>query len=155
MMRLLKEPASFVARLWAYLPIIWHDVDYDYFSILRLMRFKIGRIRKHIKKHDLRSDTQSQVRRMWIVEQLLTRLIDSNYGSLEWQQLCDKWGELEFVKLSDGTGATLRHKLETPENKEEINKAVLRMAKASADQEEADWKWLWEMLAKHMRNWWD
>ena len=125
----LKKLASFCGRVWAYLPVIWNDVDYDYGSILKVMQFKIKRNRMFIEK------------------------LEANYGLVEHEALCDKWGDIIFVKGPHGS--ELKHAKETAENKAELNADVKRVIDIGIAQEEADWKMLWEYLSRYMRGWWD
>lgn len=150
---MLKELLRFIGRLWAYLPVILADNDYDYSSILKLMQFKIRRLNKHIEKHGHSLNSEKHCRRMWIADQLLTRILAGDYGLLEHERLCDKWGDMVFVKGIHGT--ELKHAKETPENREELNADVRRVMQSALDQEEADWKAFWEYLSKYMRTWWD
>jgi hypothetical protein len=47
-------------NIWAWLPVIWKDRDWDYLYLLKLLRFKLGRMQAHFNKHALLTDDDLQ-----------------------------------------------------------------------------------------------
>jgi hypothetical protein len=147
---LIRRLARLVARLCAWLPVIWKDEDYDYHYLLRIMRFKIGRMRKHINAHAHHVNFEKDCHRMRIAECLINRLLSSNYEESEYNRMEREWG-----KLVINDQGRLRHEKETDENKNAIDQQFMEMCKNAERQEEADWAYLFAHLKRYMRRWWD
>jgi len=45
-------------NLWAWLPVIWKDRDWDYHFLLRLIEFKLEKMARHFLEHNLIMDAE-------------------------------------------------------------------------------------------------
>src|SRR5690349_19582475 len=133
----LRRFLRFVGRLGAWLPVLWRDEDYDYHHLLRIMKFKIGRMRQHIKKHQIVLDADTQAHRMKVAELVIGRILEAEYGDVDYAAIEAKWGEL--VVCPDGK---MRHKYENDLNKDEVAQDLRAMMKKAEALEEADWFFL-------------
>lgn len=140
-MRRIRKLLRFIKRLWAYLPVIWDDEDWDYMYLLRLVQFKVGRMRSHIKSCRAASPGYSQyqsrnktLRRMSIVENLIGRLEAGEYCQYEH----DEWSK-NFV---DANEFDSKYKLQQ----------IIWHAEYL---ENRDWYMVWDIISKYARRWWD
>ena len=68
----------FLKRIWGYLPILWNDTDYDYFSILQLLQYKLSRVRRDLEKYQNHTRWQRDAKRIRYAEYLLGLLMDTD-----------------------------------------------------------------------------
>ena len=118
----------FVKRLFAYLPILWSDEDWDYMYLMRLIQFKITRMREHMQKHGHHTQVKKMFRRMQIVETLIDRIEHEDYGRPEY---------FEWVKRG--------------ELQEEFHKVLERVVYS----ENNDWNMVFDIIRRYGRKWWD
>lgn len=74
----MKRFFRFLKRLWAWIPILWKDEDWDPSFLFRIMQFKISRMRKIINKNDYHTCAQMNCREMKIAEMYLDRLANDH-----------------------------------------------------------------------------
>lgn len=144
----MNKLARFIVRLCAWFPVLWEDEDFDFHYLLRIMKFKIGRMRQHIQDHNHHVNADKDCHRMRIAELLLGRILESNYGVDEYLEFEKKWGR---PTLGEGHPHANVHNI----NRLEFEYELHRMIKRGEQQEEADWEYLWRHLKKYMRRWWD
>ncbi len=118
----------FIKRLFAYLPVLWRDEDWDYLYLLRLMQFKIKRMRESIHKYGYGVHGDKMFHRMRVVENLIDRLDSSDYGAAEYLEW-EKNGKYE----------------------EEFHKVLERVDYS----EENDWNMVFDTIKRYGRRWWD
>jgi hypothetical protein len=139
------------ARVLAYVPVIWSNEDWDYSYILRLLRYKIWRTRHHIAKHRIHVNWEKDVESMDSVIIILDRIIEDDYCKEDWDAFYDKWNPERSLRTEvDDEGNTQILPMGEEEGAE---------FKVIADKDhaatESDWKALWTMLERHLRDWWD
>ena len=66
-------------RSYKFLRIYWNTADYDWSSILIVMRYQISQVRQHINEHAMIAGYEKLCRQMLIAETLLTRMIADDY----------------------------------------------------------------------------
>jgi hypothetical protein len=140
-----------VARVLAYVPVVWDNEDFDHGYILRMLRYKIKRTRDHIAHHQIHTEWERDVKNMDAVIVLLDRIEADDYCKEEWGLYYDKWNpkrELKFEPTPDGNS---RMKSMTEQERLEF-RAVADKDYAAMEQ---DWHELWHMLDLHLRSWWD
>lgn len=143
----------FLSRLWAYLPVIWNDEDYDYGYILKVLQFKIGRTRKHLLKHSHVMNAEKYGKQMMICERLIENVLEGDYGGEDYERLEKKWGKI--VSRPCEYGSELVHEKENDYNKEEIQADIRKMVLEANKREEENWNSLFDHLKRRMRRWWD
>lgn len=116
----------FIPRLWAYLPVIWRDEDWDYGYLLEVMQFKLARLRNSLTHHN---DDDKHKKRIRIVELLIGRVIASEYGQAEH----DEWAKNE------------------PKDWDKMKDIITRVEYS----ENQDLEMLFNIMKKHIRRWWD
>ena len=75
-------------RLWDYLPLIWNDGDFDYGYTIRIVQFKLKRLREHIIDHDLIMDAQKVASEIAYAEKLLESYVEDE-DEESWNELFD------------------------------------------------------------------
>lgn len=78
-----------IHNIFVWVPIIWHDADWDWDGLAKVMEFKMRRMSKLHKEHPIVSDSHRMSRQLLICAELLKRLRED---TLDYQR----------VKLHDG-----------------------------------------------------
>lgn len=118
-----------------------HDVDWDYNSMLLIMKKKLEYMIKCIDKYGIHLHKDRDVRRMQFTVDLIDRILERNHIDL---------AESEFRK------APWRgHDLPGPELTDKEIKSGRRYLDHVTYLEEQDWEYLWKYISKYMRGWWD
>lgn len=76
--RVTTIPAK-VVNVVSWIPFLWNDYDYDYSTILRLLEYKISRLRKHVEKHRMHTCWAKDAKQMRRAELVCKRLYKGNY----------------------------------------------------------------------------
>lgn len=67
-------------KLWAWLPIIWHDQDWDSFYLEKIIHFKLGRMAKFFaSEHAYTANAKEVAKQIEEVHRLLGHLLEDNY----------------------------------------------------------------------------
>jgi len=154
-----------IKRFIAWFPIIWHDEDWDYAYLFKIMQFKISRIRKEVEKNQRHLNWEKDVRDMKVAEELLSRIGFSDFYYKLHEQLKDRervgkcscpektWGsiadscdietkEIRFYRHVD-LSCTYCKNMKSIWMKREIAK------------EKFDFDFLFKHLKKRVQRWWD
>lgn len=127
----------FIRKMWDYAPILWEDMDCDYIYLLRLMRFKIRRMRDLIGEDDFIAHTEDVVAEMAKADVLLRNVVDEDPDD-EWSEHYNQF--CIYKKITDPCG------------NEELHLKALRL---TALRDKRNWLNLWKYLSKHAQGWWD
>lgn len=151
---------EFLERIWAYIPILWHDRDWDYAFILRLLKFKLERTRKRIVANDFISEAKQVGEEIQHAEMLIERYLEDDYCREEMKAHEDKWGKLkmEFVDNPNGAGRIVKFTTEkalTLEETKQAEKERHAIYKEQDRRQQQDWKDLWDHLKAKMQRFWD
>lgn len=126
----------FLVRIWDYAPLLWEDRDWDYAYLLRMMRFKIQRMRKSMERNTVIANAEDYVAETAAIDVLLRNVIDEDPDD-EWSMhydMCDDhttgFGACKN-RLEHGTAFSL-----------------------SAAREKRNWKALWRHFDKYLLGWW-
>lgn len=71
-----RNGLSRVKRVWAWLPIICADRDWDAVFLYKIMQFKISRMRKNMEENARHVGYERNIKEMKVTELLLQRLIE-------------------------------------------------------------------------------
>ena len=115
MKKFIKKIVRFVGKVFAYLPVLWRDEDYDYGHILSLLKYKLKRTRLHILKHNIILDAKEVAAQITYAETLIQRLQDDNYLPELEEAHTEKWGEWVFDNTDDFPSGRCRENVFTPE----------------------------------------
>jgi len=112
--------------LWYWFPVIWQDRDFDYFFTLHVLRHSLKKLERGMYRR--KNTKKTNLKELRIAILLLDRIIYDDYTSV-----CGKLDEpCESIFGLDCTDYSNWRKIE-----------------------ESDWAYLWPLLQKYMRVWWD
>jgi hypothetical protein len=148
-------------RLKKYSEFLRKNYDWDYNYIIDLLRYKIKRVRKYIRKHDIieKQTLDEIVSQMTETEQLLERVVSYDYGSDLEREFIEKFGG----KIRYNTKFKKNHVLEIERDYSEINENQIEEAKKEFEQmherefelRKADLKKAFDLMTENIWGWWD
>jgi hypothetical protein len=148
-------------RLKKYSKFLRKNYDWDYNYIIDLLRYKIKRVRKYIRKHDIieKQTLDEIVSQMTETEQLLERVVSYDYGSDLEREFIEKFGG----KIRYNTKFKKNHVLEIERDYSEINENQIEEAKKEFEQmherefelRKADLKKAFDLMTENIWGWWD
>ena len=148
-------------RLKKYSKFLRKNYEWDYTYIIDLLRYKIKRVRKYIKKHDIieRQSLDKIVSQMTETEQLLERVVSYDYSADLEREFIEKFGG----KIRYKTKFKKNHVLEIEHDYSEINENQIEEAKKEFAQildrefelRKADLKKAFELMTENIWGWWD
>lgn len=144
--------------IFAYLPVLWKDRDFDHVYLLKLMQIKLQRMHKNMIEDSHHTTAELDARNIKIAEQLLSRLTNSDFywdlkDSLTKEEKalhCRCPSETSRFEDIPGTDLT-KWFLDYCKYCE---KRSSHWYKQSDEKQEADFKFLFEHFKKHLRRWW-
>jgi hypothetical protein len=132
-------------RTIEYIPVVWNNYDWDHVYLLKIMQYKIQRMRKHHEKVRLFVGVERTIDQLKLCEVLLDRLIKDDYTDELYKQHCDKWYPNQDIF------ERLKNHLDEPVERREFKQIM--------DHEEymrkQDMEYLCKVMTKHYRSWWD
>ena len=143
-------------KSWQYARFLWNDYDFDYSSILRLLQYKIGRVRKTIYENNIIVNADHYTRQMIMAETMLQELIENDFARDLHEAHDKKWGEIQIGDNPDPKGGALwRPNVKTAADKAQehteaaaiMDEEERRRAKAYHD--------TFEYISKYIVYWWD
>ena len=148
-------------RLKKYSKFLQKNYDWDYIYIIDLLRYKIKRVRKYIRKHDIieRQSLDKIVSQMTETEKLLERIISNDYIADIEKEFVQKFGG----KIRLKTKFKKNHVLKIEHDYSEINENQIEEAKKEFEQilekefelRKADLKKAFELITENIWGWWD
>lgn len=162
-------------NLWRWFPVIWKDKDYDDHFIFEILKFKINNTAEYIEKSSFFVGYEHEVSRMRLANKLIG-LIQSEYYDMEFMDY--EKSTFEFVPIGEvnakGEADYYEMKSEVIEDKLDdyfvkyplIYKKVINqlgpdssrtriaiyMSRENHDRAK---RLLFNILHKHIENWWD
>ena len=150
-----------VQNIFAYLPVLWKDRDWDHQFFLVLMNKKLERMERNIRVTDRHMNSQESAKNIRHVRFALGRLIKGDYHENVYRPHYDKWGEPEwrFEQISEEPYASELH-IDYPnatddELKEKQNEEYRRLMNKEEILRKQDLEYVTSMLRKHLRSWWN
>jgi hypothetical protein len=160
--RLIRKLGRFVCRLFAWLPVLWRDEDWDWSTVLEILDFKLRRLQIHLYEHDQHVNSQKYVKQIEEVRCLLDRILADNYVLVAEAVIEPVYGKLRcyFSESSDetdnrGSRVLLLRDKQSFKNYAEIEKYERKIHAKYNRKRESDWKALFRQLERNLRNWWD
>lgn len=144
----IKHLFRWIKKSIQYSIVLWNDYDWDYTSILCILKYKIQRTRKHLETCSVHCSHENSIKKMKVVEHILQRLIDNDYCSEEYDQHHEKYKWKDYLKKVEN------HTCYLWDPPEEYRKESKRLLDKSAKLEQHDWEQLFKLLNKHIKHWW-
>lgn len=142
----------FIKKVFSYIPVLWREYDWDAeVSLLKIIKFKVSRIRKLIEENKRHEDWEKDVANMITLEAMIDRylsdiLFDECYDDFWYRPE----NQLMFKPAKDGE---CFGEVETlPEKSEEEWKA---RSNAYNRLKEDEWEEIFLFMKDNLRNWWD
>ena len=127
---------AFLKRVYEYAPILWEDRDWDYAYLLRLMQYKLRRMRPVIENGIAAHAHQKSIE-IHQAEVMIENIFEDPDD--EWSLHCDQWHQNKGFNEP------------CPESEEACQKALM----ASAKRTEYNWEILWIHIKERAQGWWD
>lgn len=149
-------------KIIQYIPILWHDEDWDYSYFLELMKYKIGRMRKCIVKHNLILKAEEVAAEMKHVEDLIQKYLDHDFCRDLHEAHEKKWGEVrdlsEPIEVDGQTMYTWdisREKATSPELKQQEKDEQHAIYIKQNKEEQKTLDDIFSCLRLYLERWWD
>ena len=151
----LKKSFEYSCYLW-----VSNDNDFDWYHILRVLKYKLERTRKHIVKHDFIADVTKISRQIRFAEIVIERIINDDYCSELYDAHNNKWGELKLVCVEDDKTkrsyiTMKRENINTENEKSQQWAEMLKIVNEHERQATKDLNRLFRHMRKYIRSWWD
>lgn len=161
--RAIKYIPKYLLKVLQYSVILWDDRDFDSTYLLKLMLFKLQRLRKHITKHNILRDTHKISKQILVVETLLTNLIQDDYVQELYEAHRQKWGEaVAYYKPVEDTTYDGMHevrmttrKVSTEGERLQERKELVTISRQAERAHRRDLKRLFQLIHRDLEKWWD
>lgn len=151
----IKKLPKFIVKVFQYAKVLWRDCDYDYASILILLKYKIQRTREHIIKHDIIADAPIIAKQMRYAEFLIQRILDDDYLLDLQQQHDEKWGVTISHFDESNRFHIVKEKSTTPELQKQERSEQMVIYDAQENVRQKDLDRLFRHLRRYIQRWWD
>ena len=158
-MKITKPERELKKRLREYTPILKEDQDYSYHFVLKMLRYKLERTRKHIIDHDIIVDAKLVGKEIQEVIKLLERVEKDKYFQELMKPINKKYGKPKMVfgkADKKGTSSlTFKYKNDTPAKEKVRNKASRKAFEDADKARQGDLEKAFALMAKNIWKWWD
>jgi len=159
-MHRLRDFNNGLKNLIVWFPLIWKDRDWDHGFLFEMLQFKLTRMEKCLRNgiHLYADKTADKVK---LCTFLLDRIIKDEYYDMVFKDHKKKWGEadLQCSDCKDKEGYSelriTRPNVKTPEDNEQERKEYRAIMKRPDELMQQDIDMLFEIMRKHIREWWD
>jgi hypothetical protein len=159
--KFIKNPIFKMKRLYGWqVNVFYNDYDYDAHSIFGILEYKLKRIKEALDRgHAVQEPTDMKALKLAI--KLAGRLREDMYDVRGYDKHDKKWGELKSwsTPCEDKPGYVLmnfsRPNANTDEEKELELQEFKRYHELSYKTQKRDQRWLFGILDKYIRVWWD
>jgi hypothetical protein len=150
-----------ILNLISWFPIIWQDRHYDSYYIFQVLRHKLKLTEEHIREHDNHLGAHKDADKIKRCIFLLNRIIEDNYFEHAMKCHDKKWGKCTMTHkpIEDQPGyseliITYEH-VKTEKDEKEQKKHIKRCFRHEAYLEKQDVEYLFKLMSKHIKYWWD
>jgi hypothetical protein len=148
-----------VIKVAQYSRILYQDRDWDYICLLKLMQYKISRMRKNMS-HGYVADNEKYCAQMQEAEELIGKLLEDDWAKAEREAHDTKWGELhiESIPIPNQQASEcrfLRLNVRTDKDNKQERKEYNKIMDLEVERKKAAWNRLFYLLKNHMEKWWD
>ncbi len=150
-----------VKNLIKWFPIIWKDRDWDYHYLMIMLRYKLICMEKLIRENARHVGYERSTNNMKKCIMTLNRIIDDRYYDLAFGPHDRKWGEIDmdWHECEDSPDLCQlelsRPNAVTEEEKDLETKQFRVCSKNMSNLERQDVVYLFSMMTKYVKEWWD
>jgi len=149
-----------------YFKVGFKTEDYDSYYALEEFAWKLGRIRKHLTKHDLFTNVEKECVKIQRVEDLINRVLEDNYVDEFLAPITEKYGESTFDFVPIDPEEQKKHKiklskmvskrtLQTDMDEKDIRALEYEAYKKAEILRNKEWKEALKIIEKNIFAWWD
>src|SRR5581483_2283058 len=139
---------EYLPKVVSYARFLWHDRDWEDSDILRLLQFKLRRVREGIARYSHHIDKERTCKEIRLAELLTGRIVANDYGLDEFKAHQMKW------KIKDTDLALMsREHLSVDEKRKEERECRWLFEREDILRNQ-DLDLLFRHLRKHLRTWW-
>ena len=156
-----KQPISHIKKLYGwYVNVFRHDFDFDGHSMFAIIEYKLKRIQNSLNR-GCAIQEDKDLKALSLAIKLAGRLKDDKYDDCAYDRIDKKWGESKhwFEPCNDGSGnswmRTSRPNVKTDEDFTQERADMLAQHFAADYRCKREERWLYAILHKHLRHWWD
>lgn len=154
-----------VKNIFAYLPIIWRDRSWDYIWLMELIDKKLEGLEEQKSKYSYELGAEKKVEEIHRTRLAIKRILEDKYYDNVYQHHDEKWGEVEIDSQPsewDEKGKPTMYRMYinrpnalTPEQIGQEAKEYRGLMKKPDTLQKQDYDYVFNMLRKHIRGWWD
>jgi hypothetical protein len=147
-------------NLWAYLPIIWHDRDWDYSCLLTLWAKKFDRMADLFQNYGHHVGDEERARQLRVCASLCRRIREDDYNEPMKAEHEAQWGRLDWFSSPTENPRLSRMNFFFPGVKNEQEEKLAdwhwhRIHNHAEKQKKADLEYLAQIIGKNLLGWWD
>ena len=149
-----------IFNLVKWFPVVWKDRWWDYEFLLIVLRFKLRDMEKNFREKGIHVHAEKDTNKMQRCLYALNRLLDFDYNEMVFRHHDKKWGKakIDWVDTDNKKFKELRISrcnVITEEDKERERKEYRGLSGHVEYLIGQDLDYLFSMMRKHVRNWWD
>ena len=143
-----------VQNVIKWLPVIWHDVDFDYHYLYKILHFKLKNMQEYLESdYAITADAKKTAKQIMIAKNLCKRLIDDNYLDNALRKYETQYGSSDVISFEPTENEYL-HQLIWNWTDEKQEKDFGRACEHSEYMERQDIDYLFNFMKKHIQGWW-
>jgi hypothetical protein len=155
-----SKKVAFEKKLREYRAFLRDDFDWDWAYILRLLQYKLERIRKCIVANDIIVGASRVAREIREVERLLERVTADRYYDKIAKPFHRKYGRLKMVfgerdPRTNTRAVTFTYARETPRTRQRIHSEAHRLHQQAEKMQQDDLKRAFVLMHERIWGWWD
>lgn len=144
-----------IRDLTRWIPIIWHDQDFDYSALLDLWEFKFRNMAEFFdSEYAITAGSGRTAKELRQCAELCHRINMDEYDDIPMKAHDAKWGKLklEFEPTDHNTSGIVfrRPKAVSEKQQAQETKEFMRIVKAGKEQRQADIDRLCKLISKHL-----
>jgi hypothetical protein len=143
-----------VQNLVKWFPVIWTDRWWDLYFIYPILHKKLSMVEKATRKYGHHVHAERDADKIKVCVLLLKRIMDDGYFKNAFKRHNEKWGDSN-VSFEDSFIKITYEKAKTEEDKKEERKDFKRAVEHEELLNQQDINYLFKMMSKHLRTWWD
>jgi hypothetical protein len=158
--KFIRNPIYQIKRLYQwYVNVFRFDYDFDGHCLFAIIEYKLKRIEKVLLNGHAIQEPQD-MKALKLAIKLAGRLKDDNYDMVSYDRLKKKWGKSKtWFGEPDKNGSrefrSRYEKVKTKEDEDQCRKDRFVLYKAADAKTKREEKWLYSILHKYLRVWWD
>lgn len=147
-----------IKNIIRWVPVLWKDRDFDHVYLLIILRQKLKHMEEFFRsEYAYKINSKRDANNIHKCILLLNRLIEDEYTAFD--TYYKKWGEIEF-RFEDVDNELSQlfidiENVKTKEDKERETKEFRKCCQHEEDLRNQDLSYLFKIMRKHIRTWWD